>query len=404
MAAEGMMTKALEGIRILDLTQYEAGPSCTELLAWLGADVIKIEPPAGDASRTLLSERPDKDSWFFLLLNANKRSVTLNLKSERGREMFTRLVGAADVVIENLGPGAMERLGFGYEALRQINPRIIAASIKGFGATGPYAEYKSFEWIAQAMGGVMSMTGPSDGPPMKSMAGLGDTGAGLHCAIGILAAIVQRQATGVGQRVEVAQQDAVLNLIRIHLREQYVTGQPATRRGNRSPAAAPSTLYRCRPFGPNDYVYIHVGTVEMWKSLMRTIGRPEYADDRTLDERAARFKRMDEIDDVIEGWTEKSTKHEVMETLGRAGVPCGAVLDTGELLANEHLRGRGMIVDLEHPTRGAFAMPANPIQLSGSPTEVRRAPLLGEQTAEVYGELLGLSAEALAQLKTDGVI
>jgi formyl-CoA transferase len=398
------MGKALEGIRVLDLTQYEAGPSCTELLAWLGADVIKIEPPTGEAARTLLSERPDRDSWFFLLLNANKRSVTLNLKTERGRELFTRLVGVADVVVENLGPGAMERLGFGYDALRQMNPKIVAASIKGFGATGPYAEYKSFEWIAQAMGGVMGMTGPGEGPPMKSSAGLGDTGAGLHCAVGILAALMQRHATGVGQRVEVAQQDAVLNLARIHLRDQYVTGQPVARRGNRSPAAAPSTLYRCRPFGSNDYVYIHVGTPDMWRALMRTIGRPEYAEDPGLDDRAARFKRMDEIDDAIEGWTEKHTKHEVMETLGRAGVPCGAVLDTGEILANEHLRARGMIVDLEHPTRGAFAMPGNPIQLSASPTEVRRAPLLGEQNAEVYGELLGVSAEALAQLRADGVI
>jgi formyl-CoA transferase len=398
------MGKALEGIRILDLTQYEAGPSCTELLAWLGADVVKIEPPTGEAARTQLSERPDRDSWFFLLLNANKRGVTLNLKSERGREIFTGLVRVADVVIENLGPGAMERLGFGYEALRQINPRVIAASIKGFGATGPYADYKSFEWIAQAMGGVMSMTGPADGPPTKSTAGLGDTGAGLHCAIGILAALVQRQATGVGQRVEVAQQDAVLNLARIHLREQYINGQPVPRRGNRSPAAAPSTLYRCRPFGPNDYVYIHVGTTEMWRSLMRTIGRPEHADDPTLDGRAGRFARMDEIDDVIESWTEKFTKLEVMETLGRAGVPCGAVLDSGEILANEHLRERGMIVDLEHPTRGAFAMPGNPIHLSDSPTDVRRAPLLGEQNAEVYGGLLGLDAAALARLQADGVI
>src|SRR5262245_2874688 len=193
------MAKALDGVRVLDLTQYEAGPSCTEMLGWLGAEVLKIESPAGEAARYGLSERPDLDSWFFLMLNANKKSITLDLKKERGREIFRRLVAQDDVVIEHFGPGAMARLGFRIERLRDINPRVISASIKGFGAEGPYADYKSFEWIAQAMSGVMSMTGQADGPPTRSEAGLGDTGAGLHCAIGILAALVQRQTTGVGQ-------------------------------------------------------------------------------------------------------------------------------------------------------------------------------------------------------------
>src|SRR5881392_551098 len=234
------MGKALDGIVVLDLTQYEAGPSCTEMLAWLGADVIKIEPPGGEPGRRALSERPDTDAWFFLMLNANKKSVTLDLKAERGRALFERMVGRADVVVENFGPGAIERLGFGYDTLRRINSRIIAASVKGFGPSGPYADYKSFEWIAQAMAGAMSMTGSPDGPPTKAIGGLADTGAGLHTAIGILAAIVQRQTTGVGQLLEVAQQDSVVNLLRIHLRETYVTGKPAPRQGNRSAAAAPS--------------------------------------------------------------------------------------------------------------------------------------------------------------------
>ncbi len=300
------MGKALDGIVVLDLTQYEAGPSCTEMLAWLGADVFKIEPRGGEPGRRAL------------------------------------------------------RLGFGWETLRRLNPRIIFASVKGFGSTGPTAEYKSFEWIAQAMGGAMSLTGMPDGPPLRAEAGLGDTGAGLHSAIGILAALVQRQKTGEGQRIEVAQQDAVLNLLRIHLREHYTTGKPVPRRGNRSPAAGPSNLYRCRPFGPNDYVFIHVGTLEMWRTLTRILGRPE--------------------------------------------IPCGAVLDSGEVLGDPSLRASGMVVELEHPMRGRFAMPGNPVHLSASPTTVTRAPLLGEHNAEVYGAWLGCDAEELRRLEKDGVI
>ena len=398
------MGKALEGIVVLDLTQYEAGPSCTEMLAWLGADVIKIEPPGGEPGRRALSERADLDAWFFLLLNANKKSVTLDLKTERGRAIFERMVGRADVVAENFGPGAIERLGFGYDALRRINPRVIAASVKGFGATGPYAAYKSFEWIAQAMGGVMSLTGMPDGPPLRTEAGLGDTGAGLHCAIGILAALVQRQHTGEGQRVEVAQQDAVLNLVRIHLREHYVTGTPVPRRGNRSVAAGPSNLYRCRPFGPNDYVFVHVATLDMWRILTRILGRPELGDDPRLADRQARAQHAGEIDPLIEAWTEKRTKHEAMEILAGAGIPCGAVLDSGEVLSDPGLVARGMVVSLEHPTRGRFAMPGNPVQLSASPTTVTRAPLLGEHNAEVYGGWLGLPADELRALEKDRVI
>ena len=398
------MGKALDGIVVLDLTQYEAGPSCTEMLAWLGADVIKIEPPGGEPGRRALSERSDTDAWFFLMLNANKKSVTLDLKAERGRALLERMARRADVVVENFGPGAIERLGFGYDTLRRINPRIIAASVKGFGTSGPYADYKSFEWIAQAMGGVMSLTGLPDSPPLRTEAGLGDTGAGLHCAIGILAALVQRQHTGEGQRVEVAQQDAVLNLVRIHLREHYVTGTPVPRRGNRSVAAGPSNLYRCRPFGPNDYVFVHVATLDMWRILTRILGRPELGDDPRLADRQARAQHAGEIDPLIEAWTEKRTKHEAMEILAGAGIPCGAVLDSGEVLSDPGLVARGMVVSLEHPTRGRFAMPGNPVQLSASPTTVTRAPLLGEHNAEVYGGWLGLPADELRALEKDRVI
>ncbi len=398
------MAQALDGIRVLDLTQYEAGPSCTQMLAWLGAEVIKIEPPTGEPGRTALSDKRGEDAWFFLLLNSGKKGVTLNLKSERGRAMFLDLVRTADVLVENMGPGAMDRLGLAWEALHRLNPRLIAASVKGFGGGGPYAEYKSFEWIAQAMAGAMSMTGHPDGPPTKAIGGLADTGAGLHTAIGILAAIIQRQATGAGQQVEVAQQESVVNLLRIHLRESYATGKPAPRQGNRSGAAAPSNIYRCRPGGPNDYVFIHCATVDMWKALTTIVGRPELGEDTRYHDRRDRVQWVDDIDAMIEAWTEKRTKFDVMEAMAGAGVPCGAVLDSIEILADPHLRKRRFIVDLEHPRRGPYPMPGNPVRLSDSPTEVSRSPLLGEHNTEVYGKLLGLDTTTIESLRRDGII
>jgi formyl-CoA transferase len=398
------MPKALDGIRVLDLTQYEAGPSSTQMLAWLGADVIKVEPPTGEPGRTALSDKRGEDAWFFMLLNSCKKGVTLNLKAPRGKAMFEELVKSSDVVVENMGPGVMERLGLGYQHLQRLNPRIIHASVKGFGSGGPYSDYKSFEWIAQAMAGAMSMTGSPDGPPTKAIGGLADTGAGLHTAIGILAAIVQRHATGVGQQVEVAQQDAVVNLLRIHMRETYVSGKPAPRQGNRSAAAAPSNIYRCSPGGPNDYVFIHCATVEMWKSLTQIVGRPELGADPRYEDRRDRVAFIDEIDAMIEDWTMKRPKHEVLSILAGAGVPCGAVLDSTEVLSDPHLRQRGFITDLEHPRRGSYPMPGNPVRLSDSPTEVVRSPLLGEHNAEVYGKLLGVAPAELETLRRDGVI
>jgi formyl-CoA transferase len=398
------MPKALDGIRVLDLTQYEAGPSSTQMLAWLGAEVIKVEPPTGEPGRTALSDARGEDAWFFMLLNSCKKGVTLNLKSPRGKAMFEDLVRRSDVVVENMAPGVMVRLGLGYERLKALNPRIIHASVKGFGSGGPYAEYKSFEWIAQAMAGAMSMTGSPDGPPTKAIGGLADTGAGLHTAIGILAAIIQRQITGVGQQVEVAQQEAVVNLLRIHLRETYVSGKPAPRQGNRSAAAAPSNIYRCSPGGPNDYVFIHCATAEMWKSLTRIVGRPELGADPRYEDRRDRVAFIDEIDAMIEAWTARRPKHEVLATLAGAGIPCGAVLDSVEVLSDPHMRQRGFITDLEHPRRGRYPMPGNPVQLSDSPTDMVRSPLLGEHNAEVYGRLLGVAPAELDALRREGVI
>jgi formyl-CoA transferase len=398
------MTKALDGIRVLDLTQYEAGPSSTQMLAWLGAEVIKIEPPTGEPGRIALSDKRGEDSWFFMLLNSCKKGVTLNLKSPRGKAMFEELVKISDVVVENMAPGVMDRLGLGYAHLKQMNPRLIHASVKGFASGGPYADYKSFEWIDQAMAGDMSMTGSPDGPPTKAIGGLADTGAGLHTAIGILAAIIQRQATGVGQQVEVAQQDAVVNLLRIHLRETYVSGKPAARLGNRSAAAAPSSIYRCSPGGPNDYVFIHCATQEMWISLTKILGRPELGADPRYEDRRDRVQFIDDIDAMITAWTEKRPKHEVLGILAGAGIPCGAVLDSAEVLSDPHLRQTGFITDLEHPRRGVYPMPGNPVRLSDSPTDMVRSPLLGEHNADVFGKLLGYDDAGIETLRRDGVI
>src|SRR5712672_2208363 len=272
------MEKALAGVKVLDLTQYEAGTSCTEMLAWLGADVIKVEEPnKGEQGRWRATEKPGVDSFYFILLNANKRSVTLNLKSERGREIFIDLVKKVDILSENYSLGTLESLGLGYERLREINPRLIYLTIKGFGTYGPYSKYKSFDMIAQAAGGAMSLTGFPGSPPLKPGPTIGDTGTGLHAACGVLAAYIQRERTGKGQKVEVAMQEAVFNFVRVPMMGTHITHKPAERRGNRLGGGAVGDIFKCAPGGPNDYVYMLCTTPEMFQSLWKVIGRPEVA-------------------------------------------------------------------------------------------------------------------------------
>lgn len=270
------MQKALANLKVLDLTQFEAGPSSTMMLAFMGADVIKIEPPGkGEPGRTLRTNTPGVDAYYFLLYNANKRGVTLDLKSDEGKAIFIEMAKRADVVVENLAPGTIERLGLGYDTLQQANPGIIFASVKGFGSYGPYSEFKSFDMIAQAAGGTFSVTGFADGPPVRPGPTIGDTGTGMHLALGILAAYVQKLQTGLGQRVEVSMQDAIVNYNRTATMSHYETGQPAGRRGNSIPTAVPSRLYPCHPGGANDYVYIHTATPAMWEAVLRVIGRSD---------------------------------------------------------------------------------------------------------------------------------
>jgi len=397
------MTQALTGIRVVDLTNNQAGPSCGQMLAWLGADVIKVEEPGkGDVARYSQQDRPGADALFFLAFNANKRSLTLNLKHARGQEVFRALLKTADVLLENFGPGVIERLGFGYPAVREINPRLVYASIKGFGSYGPYRDYKSYEPIAQAMGGAMSVTGFPDGPPTFTWPSIGDSGTGMHCVIGILAALMQRHATGQGQQVEVSMQDAVVNLIRVSLRDHQRFGRVMERAGNQLGAGVPGTTYRCHPGGPNDYVFIFVQQ-QMWHPLLRAIGREDLIGDARYETPDARWKNKDEVNRLVEDWTSKRAKREAMELLAGAGVPCGACLDTGEVLTDPHLLARDMIVELDHPVRGPFLTVGNPIKLSESPTTITPSPLLGQHRTEILTEL-GYSKDEIAKLTKDGAI
>ena len=399
---------ALADVKVLDLTQFEAGTSCTEALAWLGADVIKVENPrGGDQGRGASTDQAGVDSHYFMLLNANKRSITLNLSSPRGREIFTEMLKKADVMIENFAPGAIERLGFGYDVVREINPRIIYAQIKGFGE-GPYENYVSFDMIAQSVGGALSLTGTQETEPLKPGPTIGDTGTGLHCAIGILAALHQRERTGYGQQIKVAMQDAVINFSRIAFARQAASGQAAVRSGNRSAlgTTAPSGLYKCKGGGINDYCFIYTSRAgnRHWDRLLTAIGRDDLIGDERFNSPEKRWAHHDEVDRILNEFTQSRTKQEVMQLLGDAGVPAGAVYDTMEISQDPAIQQREMIVTVDHPKRGKFTLPGWPVKMSESYVEVDRSPLLGEHNAEVYAEWLGLTARDLEDLKGQAVI
>ena len=397
------MSQALSGIRIIDMTHNQAGPACTQILGFLGADVIKLEEPkGGDIARRNMRDQ-NSDSLFFLILNANKRSLTLNLKTDEGKDLFRQVIAKSDVLVENFSPGALDRLGLGYEALKQINPRLIYATIKDFGTYGPYADFKSFEPIAQAMGGAMSVTGFPDNPPTYIFPAIGDSGTGMHMAIGILAALQQRHASGRGQHVEVSMQDAVVNLIRVSLRDHQRFGRPMGRTGNQLGRNVPGTTYPCAPGGPNDYVYLYAQP-QMWPAVLDVLGKPELAQDERFRTPEARWENRAALDAIIEGWTRARTKHEVMRLMGAAGVPCGACQDTGEVLADPHLRAREMIVDVDFPPRGTYQTVGCPMKLSDSPVTVSRPPLLGEHTDDLLGALCGVAPEDVKRLRADGVV
>jgi formyl-CoA transferase len=398
------MNQALSGIRIIDMTHNQAGPACAQILGFLGADVIKLEEPkGGDVARRNMRDRKDSDSLFFLLFNANKRSLTLNLKTGRGKELFKELITKSDVLLENFGPGALDRLGFGYEALARINPRLIYATIKGFGTYGPYRDFKSYEPIAQAMGGAMSITGFPENPPTFVVPAIGDSGTGMHMAIGILAALQQRHTTGKGQHVEVSMQDAVVNIIRVSLRDHQRFGEAMPRRGNQMGRGIPGTTYPCAPGGPNDYAFI-TAQQQMWPAFTAAIGRPELTQDPRFASEEARWENRVALNEIIEEWTRARSKHEVMRILGQAGVPCGACQDTGEVLADPHLKARDMIVDVDYPTRGTYQTVGCPVKLSDSSVQVSRPPMLGEHTDVLLQSLCDVDPAETRRLRDDGVV
>ena len=401
------MGKALDGVRIIDLTQFEAGTSCTQLLAWLGADVIKVEEPThGDPGRYGNSNIPGVDSGYFINLNSNKRSVALDLKQQRGKDIFFELVRQGDIVAENQGPGTLERLGLGYDVLSEVNPKIILARIKGFGTYGPYADYKSFDMIAQATGGSMAVTGNADDPPIRPGATIGDTGTGLHAAVGIMAALWQRQSTGKGQVVEVAMQDAVVNLTRVAMSTFNETGKSRPRAGNNTSGLPGTRTYRCKPGGSDDWVYMAAmpRRTNLWLALIRAIGGDEMASDPNYSDIDWVTEHTDELNEMIEAWTMERTKYEVFHILGKAGVPCGPTLNAEDIYSDPQLAAREMIVTLEHPDRGAFMVPGCPVKMSDSPAELEIAPSLGMQTEEVLKELLQMSDGDLAELREQKLI
>jgi len=390
----------LAGVKILDLTQFEAGTTCTEALAWMGADVVKIESPDGGES----GRRGFADPYYFMTYNANKRSLTINLKTEGGLALVKELAKKADVFTENFAPGAVERLGLGYDVVSALNPRIIYAQVKGFGDGMPYEKGLSFDPVAQATGGAMSITGEPGGRPIKPGCTIGDTGTGMLLAFSIVSALYQRMSTGKGRRLQVAMQDSVMHYSRGMFMAQARTGKAAPRR----PAAAnsPSGTYPCKGgSGPNDYVYMLTSraNAQHWPRLLKLIGREDLIGDKRYDTADARARHESEVDEIIAAWTRQHTKEEAMAQLSGAGVPAGAVFDSNDLVNEPAFYRRGILQKMRHGDH-EMAMTTWPVRCDGTVAPLKPAPLLGEHTNEALGDWLGLSAAEVEALRGDGVV
>jgi formyl-CoA transferase len=416
------MGKALQGVRVLDMTHVQSGPTCTQILAWFGADVIKIEKPGeGDPTRSQLRDVPGTDSLYFTMLNSNKRSMTLNTKTEAGKKILTQLIEKCDVMVENYAPGAIDRMGFPWEKIQQINPRMIYASVKGFGP-GPFEDCKVYENVAQCTGGSASTTGEIDGFPMVTGSQIGDSGTGIHLVAGILAALLHREKSGKGQRVTVAMQDAVLNLCRVKLRDQqrlartrvlkeypqYPNGKfgaAVPRAGNASGGGHPGWIVRCKGWetDPDAYEYV-ITQAQAFPALAKIIGHSEWLEDPEFNTPEARLPKLDFVFAEIEKWTMTLDKMEVMAALNAVNVPCGPILSMQEIAEELALRKTGTVVEVDHPTRGKYLTVGNPIKLSDSPSDVQRSPLLGEHTEEILKTVLGLKDDEIQAARRQGAI
>jgi formyl-CoA transferase len=418
----GQAGRALDGVRILDFTHVQSGPTCTQLLAYMGADVIKVERPGiGDVTRTQLRDVKGADSLYFTMLNGSKRSITIDSKHAKGKEILDRLVKLCDVLVENFAPGALDRMGLTFDHIHKLNPRMIVASVKGFGP-GPYEDCKVYENVAQCAGGSASTTGFRDGPPLVTGAQIGDSGTGLHLALGIVAALYQRQRTGRGQKVLCAMQDGVLNLARVKLRDQQrlkagplteysqygegvAFGAATPRAGNDSGGGQPGWILKCKGWedDPDAYVYF-ITQAPVWGAICDLISKPEWKTDADYATPNARLPRLKQIFATIEQWTTTKTKFEVMALCNEHDIPVGPILSMKELAEESSLRATGTVVEVEHPTRGPYLTVGNPIKLSDSPADVRRSPLLGEHTDEVLREVLRFSEKEIADIKASGAL
>ena len=418
----GQAGLALDGVRILDFTHVQSGPTCTQLLAWFGADVIKVERPGvGDITRGQLIDVKGADSLYFTMLNHNKRSITIDSKHKKGKEILDRLIKECDVLVENFAPGALDRMGLTWEHIHKLNPRMIVASVKGFGP-GPYEDCKVYENVAQCTGGSASTTGFRDGPPLVTGAQIGDSGTGLHLALGIVTALYQRQRTGRGQKVLCAMQDGVLNLARVKLRDQQRLkhgpltefsqfgegipfGDAVPRAGNDSGGGQPGRILKCKgaPEDPNAYIYF-ITQAPVWESICDVIGEPTWKTDPEFSTPKARLPKLNQIFSRIEKWTMTKTKFEAMDLLNKYDIPCGPILSMKELAEDQSLRKTGTVVEVDHPKRGKYLSVGNPIKLSDSVSNVKRSPLLGEHTEEILKDVLGYNAKEIGEIKVSGAI
>jgi len=414
--------EALKGVKILDMTHVQSGPTCTQLLAWFGADVVKVERPGvGDATRGQLRDVPEADSLYFTMLNSNKRSITLNPKKPEGAKIFTQLIKECDVMVENFAPGALDRMGFSWDKIQEINPRMIYASVKGFGP-GQYEECKVYENVAQCAGGSASTTGMLGEVPLVTGAQIGDSGTGLHLALGIVTALFHREKSGKGQRVSAAMQDGVLNLCRVKLRDQQRLergplkeysqfgqdipfGEATPRAGNDSGGGQPGRILKCKGWekDPNAYTYF-ITQAAVWEKVCDVIGKPEWKEDENYSTPAARLPRLNEIFDTIETWTKTKTKFEVMDVCNPLDIPVGPILSMKEIAEDPGLRDTGTVVEVDHPVRGKYLTVGNPIKLSDSPAVVKRSPLLGEHTEEILKEFCNMSEDEIKAVKEAGAV